>query len=71
MGSFTEGNVTIRFYANDTLGRIGFQEIIVIKSIPQPIPPEIPGYDLLILVGIISVMVIIIIKKRVNHLTPS
>ena len=63
-----EGNVFIKFYANDKLGRIGFQEIIVNKVIPQPIPPEIPGYDLLFFVGTISFMVAIIIKKRVNHL---
>jgi len=62
------GFITIRFYANDTLGEIGFQEITVTKAIPQPIPPEIPGYDLVFLVGIISVMVVIIIKKKINHL---
>ena len=63
-----EGNVTIRFYANDTLGRIGFQEVTVTKTIPQSPLPGIPGFDILLLVGIISVMVVIIIKKRVNHL---
>ena len=63
-----EGNVTIRFYANDTLGRIGFQEVTVTKTIPQSPLPGIPGFDILFLVGIISVMVVIIIKKRVNHL---
>jgi parallel beta-helix repeat protein len=62
------GNVTIRFYANDTVGNVNFQEIIIIKAIPQPIPLEIPGYDILFLVGVISVMVVILIKKRINHL---
>jgi parallel beta-helix repeat protein len=65
--TLTEGNVIIRFYANDSIGNIGFQEITIIKATPQPIPPEIPGYDILLLVGIISA-VAIIIKKKVNHL---
>jgi parallel beta-helix repeat protein len=64
-----EGNVTIRFYANDTVGNVYFQEIIIIKAIPQLNPPEIPGYDILLfLVGLISVMVVILIKKRIKHL---
>ena len=63
-----EGIVIIKFYANDTLGRKGFREVSVIKEISQPNPPGIPGYNLLFIVGIISVMVVIIIKRRVNHL---
>ena len=59
-----EGNVIIRFYASDSAGNIGFQEITVTKEIP----PEILGYDLFFLLGIISVVAIIIIKKRSNHL---
>jgi len=63
-----EGNVVIKFYANDTLGRIGFQEVTVVKEVTQPSPPGISGYNLLFFLGIISVMVVIIIKKRINHL---
>ncbi|MHA1105530.1 MAG: Loki-CTERM sorting domain-containing protein [Promethearchaeota archaeon] len=63
-----EGNVIIRFYANDTLGRIGFQEVTVVKTISQPSPPEIPGYNILFLLGIISTVAIIIVKKRLNRL---
>ena len=63
-----EGNVIIRFYANDTFGRIGFQEVTVVKAISQPNPPEIPGYDILLLLGITSTIAIIIVKKRLNHL---
>ena len=62
-----EGNVTIRFYANDSIGNLNFQEITIVKAIPQPSPLEIPGYNILFLVGIIVVMVVIIIKKRSNH----
>ena len=63
-----EGNVSIRFYANDTLGWIGFQEVIIVKKHSQSSLPEIPGYDLLFLLGIISTLSIIIIRKRLNHL---
>ena len=63
-----EGNVIIRFYANDTLGRIGFQEVTVVKMISQSNPPGIPGYNILLLLGIVSTIAVIIIKKRLNHL---
>ncbi|MHA1375597.1 MAG: Loki-CTERM sorting domain-containing protein [Promethearchaeota archaeon] len=63
-----EGNVIIRFYANDTLGSVGFQEVTVVKTISQPPPPGIPGYNILLLLGIISTIAVIIIKKRLNHL---
>jgi len=60
----SEGSVTIRFYASDVLGRIGYQEVTIVKRIPQSNPPGIPGYDLLFLLGIVSVVVIIITKIR-------
>jgi len=63
-----EGNVIIRFYANDTLGRIGFQEVTVVKMISQSNPPGIPGYNILLLLGIVSIIAVIIVKKRLNHL---
>ncbi|MCJ7650100.1 MAG: right-handed parallel beta-helix repeat-containing protein [Candidatus Lokiarchaeota archaeon] len=63
-GVLNEGNVTIRFYASDALGRIGYQEVTIVKRIPQSNPPGIPGYDLLSLLGIVSVVAIVIIKKR-------
>ena len=66
--ALSEGNVIIRFYANDTLGRIGFQEDTVVKEISQPIPPGIPGYNTLLLIGIVSTISVIIVKKRLNRL---
>ena len=69
--ALSEGNVIIRFYANDTLGRIGFQEVTVVKMISQPSqpsPPGIPGYNILLLLGIVSTITVIIVKKRLNHL---
>ena len=66
--ALSEGNLIIRFYANDTLGRIGFQEVTVVKTISQSNPPEIPGYDIILLLGIVSTIIVIIVKKRLNHL---
>ena len=59
------GYITIRFYANDTLGNINFDEVIVVKDTPTPSPPPagIPGYNLFIIIGIFSLMVVIIIKS--------
>jgi len=66
--ALSEGNVIIRFYANDTLGRIGFQEVTVVKLISQSNSPGIPGYNIVLLLGIVSTIAIIIVKKRLNHL---
>ncbi|MFW9999648.1 MAG: NosD domain-containing protein [Candidatus Hodarchaeota archaeon] len=56
-----EGNVTIRFYVEDSIGYITFKEIKVIKQISGT--SRIPGYDLFFLLGILSVVAIIIGKK--------
>jgi hypothetical protein len=63
-----EGNVVVRFYANDTLGRKRIAEVTVVKAISQPTPPRIPGYDILLLLGITATIALIIVKKRLNHL---
>jgi len=63
-----EGNVTIRFYAKDSVGNIGFQEVTVVKTISQSSTSGIPGYNVLFLLGIISIITIIIVKKRLTLL---
>ena len=62
-----EGNVTIRFYANNTSGMMGYQEVTVVKNISQSNPLGIPGYNILLLLGMVSTITVIIIKKRLNH----
>ncbi|MFX0154472.1 MAG: NosD domain-containing protein [Candidatus Hodarchaeota archaeon] len=57
--SIPEENVTIRFYVEDYVGYITFEEIRVIKSVP----PRIPGYNLIFLLGILSVVLILLNKK--------
>jgi hypothetical protein len=63
-----EGNITITFYANDTLGNEASEYVTVVKEISQPSLPEIPGYNILLLLGIVSTIAVIIVKKRLNHL---
>ena len=59
--SISEGDVTIRFYVNDSAGNITFEEIKVIKRIPEV--TGIPGYNLFVLLGIISVVASVISIK--------
>jgi len=46
-----EGNVTITFYAQDRIGNIGVESIIVIKRIPSQ--PSILGYNLFLLLCVL------------------
>ncbi len=55
------GTITIRIYANDTMGNIGHSEVDVEKVKPKP--SRIPGYNLFFLLGILSLVSILISKK--------
>ena len=59
-----EGEVTITFFASDRAGNIGSQSVTVIKNIPPS--STIPGYNLLFLLGILTVTIIIVSKKTEN-----
>lgn len=56
-----EGEMTITFFATDRAGNIGSQSVTVIKSIPPP--STISGYNLLFLLGVLTVTLIIVSKK--------
>ena len=56
-----EGEITITFYAIDGAGNLGSENVVVIKSIPSK--PEISGYNLFLLLGILAVASILISKK--------
>jgi hypothetical protein len=59
------GYIALRFYANDTLGHINFNEVVILKDAPVSSPSQtIPGYEILILAGIISLIVIVRIKFK-------
>jgi len=64
------GNITIRFYANDTQGYIGFSEVTIVRNVPTPtVPQEIPGYNLIILIGITILITISTLKFKYNTKT--
>ena len=63
------GPIPIRFYSQDKVGNIGYKYVIIIKNAPTPTNPSgIPGYNILLLLGIVSTIAVIIVKKRLNHL---
>ena len=61
------GQVTIRFYANDTLGNIGTALTVVIKDVPQQPPPGISGFNPILILLITTIGMLSIgwrIKKK-------
>jgi hypothetical protein len=63
--SLSDGYITLRFYAKDEAGNVGQSSITILKRTTQePIPPGIPGYDLIALIGATSIFTIIIIKWK-------
>jgi len=67
-GALSEGNVTIRFYANDTAGNIGFIDVEVIKEIPEdsngvPII-SFGNYYILFTILTLTIFSLIILKKQ-------
>ena len=59
--SVSEGDVTIRFYVNDSAGNLSYEQVQVVKRISEE--GWIPGYNLFFLLGILSVVAIIISTK--------
>jgi parallel beta-helix repeat protein len=61
------GIIFIRFYANDSLGRLSFAEINIIKTqdeFPEiPDFPVIPGFSLFSLIGVLLIATVAIIKR--------
>ena len=63
-----DGIVTLRFYAEDEAGNVGESSVLITKrstQTEQP-PPGIPGYDLYLLLGALSIISAILIRKRVK-----
>lgn len=54
------GIVAIRFYANDSLGRLSFAEINIIKDFTKS---EIPGFSLFSLIGVLLITAVAITKR--------
>jgi len=69
----SEGLMTIRFYANDTVGNIGFDEVTVIKELHEEEDDSeeetleaISGYNILFLIGAMGLISAILVKKRLK-----
>jgi len=54
------GNITITFFANDSRNYIAMVSVIIRKRSPSE---PIPGYNLFVLLGILSVVLILVLKK--------
>lgn len=57
-----QGEITITFYAEDGAGNIGSESVVITKSIPSQ--PEIPGYNVIILLGVILTITLILAKRK-------
>ena len=67
--ALADGIITITFYANNSAGMEGSAQVQVFKQTseePPPTPPGIPGYDLYLLIGTLSVVSALLIRKRVK-----
>jgi hypothetical protein len=65
--SLPDGHVTLRFYAKDEAGNVGQSSVTITKrTTTEPLPPGIPGYDLYLLIGALSVISALLIRKRVK-----
>lgn len=66
--SLPQGEISITFYAEDGVGNVGTESVIVVKSIPStPSQPEIPGYNIsIVLLGTFLVTIIMVVKKNKN-----
>jgi len=58
----TEGEVTITFYAQDKVGNIGTESVTVTKRFPSK--KAIIGFNIFLLIGVISVVSAILMKKQ-------
>ena len=59
------GYITIRVFARDLTGNVGTNFVIVVKTSEQPTPPpEIPGYNVIALVGVCCIVTLIIVRKK-------
>lgn len=67
--SLADGDITIRFYANDTLGHVGYAEVIITKNTNMGSgTPVIIGFDTFTIIVIISLITTMLIwrKKLLN-----
>ena len=61
------GNYSIRFYANDTVGNENFAEVLISKNVPQ----SRNSFELIIIVSaigvggaVLGIMIVLLMRKR-------
>jgi len=59
----SEGSITLTIYVMDDLGQIGSESRTIIKSLPEE-TEGIAGYDIFIVIGAISIISLLAIKKK-------
>ncbi|MFX1387589.1 MAG: OmpL47-type beta-barrel domain-containing protein [Promethearchaeota archaeon] len=64
LSGYEYGIYNISYYAIDVVGHVESVNSILIALIPEPLEPGISGYHLFVIIGIISIVLVIIIKKR-------
>jgi len=65
--ALSEGTITIRFYANDTLGHESFEQVSIVIELPTTSEGLIPGYNTYLIIGVISVISMLILKKQLKR----
>ena len=63
----TDGIVTITFYTNNSGGLIGNAEVMVVKHVTEGIPPGIPGYNLIALIGVTLAVTLLLAKRKLKN----
>jgi hypothetical protein len=62
-----DGHVTLRFYAKDEAGNVGYSSVTITKrTTSEQVPPGISGYNLYLLIGTLSVISALLIRKRLK-----
>jgi len=62
--ALSDGIITIDFYANNSAGMEGKAQVQVIKDSSEELPPGIPGYDIIALIGVCSIITLIVLKNK-------
>lgn len=65
--SVSDGHITLTFYAKDEAGNVGYSSVSITKrSSSEPIPPGIPGYNLIALIGVTLAITLILAKRKLK-----
>ncbi|MFW9971159.1 MAG: hypothetical protein ACFFDF_13280, partial [Candidatus Odinarchaeota archaeon] len=63
---YNKGLHTIQVFGNNSFGRIFQSELRYFTILYTPSPPGIPGFNIIIVLGIISIVSAILVKKKIK-----